>query len=91
MWAKGSGWSTAMLCKALNAPVSAILRAVFTAPSRMFLCCGVSTAILISLYLSKEMAAEFLSAYVTEKMLSVDNLFVIMLIFSFFKLDYKYS
>ena len=35
-------------------------------------------------------AIEFLSAYVTEKMLSVDNLFVIMLIFSFFKLEEKY-
>lgn len=35
-------------------------------------------------------AVEFLSAYVTEKMLSVDNLFVIMLIFSFFKLEEKY-
>lgn len=45
---------------------------------------------LISLYISKEMAVEFLSAYVTEKMLSVDNLFVIMLIFSFFKLEEKY-
>lgn len=45
---------------------------------------------LIFLYLNKEMAAEFLSAYVTEKMLSVDNLFVIMLIFSFFKLEEKY-
>lgn len=45
---------------------------------------------LISLYLSKELAAEFISAYVTEKMLSVDNLFVIMLIFSFFKLEEKY-
>ncbi len=45
---------------------------------------------LILLYLSKEMAAEFLSAYVTEKMLSVDNLFVIMLIFSYFKLEEKY-
>jgi len=31
-----------------------------------------------------------MSAYVVEKMLSVDNLFVIMLIFSFFKLDEKY-
>jgi tellurite resistance protein TerC len=30
-------------------------------------------------------AAEFLSAYLTEKMLSVDNLFVIMLIFGYFK------
>lgn len=46
--------------------------------------------LLIFLFLSREMAAEFLSAYVTEKMLSVDNLFVIMLIFSFFKLEEKY-
>ncbi len=45
---------------------------------------------LIFLYIGKEMAVEFLSAYVTEKMLSVDNLFVIMLIFSFFKLEEKY-
>ena len=45
---------------------------------------------LIFVFLSKEMAAQFLSAYVTEKMLSVDNLFVIMLIFSYFKLEEKY-
>jgi len=45
---------------------------------------------LIYTFLSKEMAVEFLSAYVTEKMLSVDNLFVIMLIFSYFKLEEKY-
>ena len=45
---------------------------------------------LIFVFLSKEMAADFLSAYVTEKMLSVDNLFVIMLIFSYFKLEEKY-
>jgi tellurite resistance protein TerC len=45
---------------------------------------------LIFLFLSREMAAEFISAYVTEKMLSVDNLFVIMLIFSFFRLEEKY-
>lgn len=45
---------------------------------------------LILLFVSKEMAVEFFSAYVTEKMLSVDNLFVIMLIFSFFKLEEKY-
>lgn len=37
-----------------------------------------------------EAGAEFMSAYVAEKMLSVDNLFVIMLIFSFFKVDPKY-
>lgn len=45
---------------------------------------------LIFLFLGKDPAAEFLSAYVTEKMLSVDNLFVIMLIFSYFKLEEKY-
>jgi len=42
------------------------------------------------LFMDKIMAVEFLSAYVTEKMLSVDNLFVMLLIFSFFKLDEKY-
>lgn len=45
---------------------------------------------LIMLQMGGEPAAEFLSAYVTEKMLSVDNLFVIMLLFSFFKLEEKY-
>jgi tellurite resistance protein TerC len=46
--------------------------------------------LLIFLFISKETAVEFLSAYVTEKMLSVDNLFVIMLIFSYFKLEERY-
>lgn len=45
---------------------------------------------LMFVFMNKELAAEFLSAYVTEKMLSVDNLFVIMLIFSYFKLEEKY-
>lgn len=47
-------------------------------------------AFFILLFISREAAAEFMSAYVTEKMLSVDNLFVIMLIFSYFKLEEKY-
>ncbi|MEI6378550.1 MAG: TerC/Alx family metal homeostasis membrane protein [Candidatus Falkowbacteria bacterium] len=47
-------------------------------------------AALIYLFMSPSLAAEFLSAYVTEKMLSVDNLFVIMLIFSYFKLEEIY-
>ncbi len=47
-------------------------------------------AFLVFLFISKEAAAEFVSAYVTEKMLSVDNLFVMMLIFSYFKLEEKY-
>jgi tellurite resistance protein TerC len=46
--------------------------------------------VLIYYFMDKETAAQFLSAYVTEKMLSVDNLFVIALIFSFFKLEEKY-
>src|SRR3989344_1034674 len=46
--------------------------------------------LLIFFFLSKETAVEFFSAYVTEKMLSVDNLFVILLIFSFFNLEEKY-
>lgn len=45
---------------------------------------------LIFQLLGSEAAIQFLSAYVTEKMLSVDNLFVILLIFSFFKLEEKY-
>ncbi|OGI61090.1 tellurium resistance protein TerC [Candidatus Nomurabacteria bacterium RIFCSPHIGHO2_01_FULL_38_19] len=46
--------------------------------------------VLIFFFLDKITAVEFFSAYVTEKMLSVDNLFVIMLIFSYFKLEEKY-
>src|SRR3989344_3160127 len=46
--------------------------------------------LLIYIFIGKVMAVEFLSAYVTEKMLSVDNLFVIMLLFSYFKLEEKY-
>src|SRR3989338_10197267 len=45
---------------------------------------------LIYFFIGKVTAIEFLSAYVTEKMLSVDNLFVIMLIFNYFKLEEKY-
>lgn len=45
---------------------------------------------LIYVFIGKETAVEFFSAYVTEKMLSVDNLFVILLIFSYFKLEEKY-
>ena len=47
-------------------------------------------AILIYIFMSPDLAAEFMSAYLTEKMLSVDNLFVIMLIFSYFQLEEKY-
>lgn len=53
---------------------------------------GISLAFgyLIYIFIGKETALEFLSAYITEKMLSVDNLFVILLIFNYFKLEEKY-
>ena len=46
--------------------------------------------LLIYIFIGKVPAVEFLSAYVTEKMLSVDNLFVILLLFNYFKLEEKY-
>ena len=51
---------------------------------------SVAFGFLIFLYLDKDLAAQFMSAYVTEKMLSLDNLFVILLIFSYFNLEEKY-
>ena len=53
---------------------------------------GISVAygFFIFLYMGQETAAAFMSAYVTEKMLSVDNLFVILLIFDFFKLEEQF-
>ncbi len=45
---------------------------------------------LIFLYVGHETAAAYMSAYVTEKLLSVDNLFLILLIFNFFKLEEQY-
>lgn len=47
--------------------------------------------ILVWSFVGHELAAEFISAYITEKMLSVDNLFVIMLIFTYFKVEPKYQ
>ena len=51
---------------------------------------SIAFGFLIFLYMGKDTAAEFISAYVTEKMLSVDNLFVMLLLFNFFKLEEKY-
>jgi tellurite resistance protein TerC len=38
-----------------------------------------------------DLGAEFFTAYVMEKSLSVDNLFVIMMVFSYFKIDKDYQ
>ena len=51
---------------------------------------SVAFGLLVNHFMGSEKAAEFISAYVTEKMLSVDNLFVILLLFNFFKLEEKY-
>lgn len=58
--------------------------------SLFWIAISIAFAFLIFIFMSRELAAEFLSAYITEKMLSVDNLFVIMLIFSYFKLEEKF-
>lgn len=63
---------------------SALVQSIF------WIALSVGFAFLILAFLGKDMFAQFMSAYLTEKMLSVDNLFVIMLIFSFFSLDEKY-
>lgn len=63
---------------------SAILQTLF------WIAIALAFSFLIFLFMSKETATEFLSAYITEKMLSVDNLFVMMLIFDFFKVEEKY-
>lgn len=65
-------------------PKSALIQSLF------WIAIAVSFAFLIFLFISREKAAEFMSAYVTEKMLSVDNLFVIALIFNFFKIEDRY-
>lgn len=65
-------------------PKSALIQSIF------WVAMAFGFGFLLFLYEGRSVAAEFMSAYVTEKMLSVDNLFVIMLIFSFFKLEEKY-
>lgn len=65
-------------------PKSALIQSLF------WVAVAFCFAFLILLFMGQGKAVEFMSAYVTEKMLSVDNLFVIMLIFNFFKIDEKY-
>lgn len=47
--------------------------------------------VFIYIYQGKEPALEFFTAYVVEKSLSVDNLFVFILVFSSFKIDPRYQ
>src|SRR3989344_9148864 len=65
-------------------PRSALIQTLF------WISIAIGFAYLIFIFLGHNTAAEFMSAYVTEKMLSVDNLFVIMLIFNFFNIEEKY-
>ncbi len=46
---------------------------------------------IIYLYLGKVKALEFLTGYLIEKSLSVDNLFVFIMVFSFFNVEAKYQ
>lgn len=65
-------------------PQSAVYQSIF------WVAISVAFAGLVYWLEGRELAAQFMSAYVTEKMLSVDNLFVILLIFSYFKLEEEY-
>ena len=65
-------------------PKSALLQSLF------WIILALGFALLIGIFMDRDLAVQFVSAYLTEKMLSVDNLFVILLIFSYFKLEEKY-
>ncbi len=41
-------------------------------------------------YLGRKVAIEYFTGYIIEKSLSVDNIFVFIVLFKFFKVDYKY-
>lgn len=45
----------------------------------------------IYVFLGKEKAIEFLTGYIVEKSLSVDNLFVFIMLFTYFKVDVKHQ
>ena len=63
---------------------SALIQSIF------WIALSVVYGFLVWQLMGREAGVQFFSAYVTEKMLSVDNLFVILLIFSFFKIEEKY-
>ncbi len=65
-------------------PKAALIQSIF------WVGVSIAFAFLIAIYMGQKVAVEFMSAYVTEKMLSVDNLFVIMLIFNFFKIEERF-
>lgn len=57
---------------------------------------GVSLLFCVGIYYfypidSHEMAMEFLAGYMIEKSLSIDNLFVFLMLFSFFGIERKYQ
>lgn len=57
-----------------------LLWSIFWVGLALFFCAGVNT------FMGHEMAMQFLAAYVLEKSLSIDNLFVFLLVFSYFKI-----
>ncbi len=54
-------------------------------------CAGFLFNVFIYYYFGQKSAYEFLTGYVIEKSLSVDNIFVMVLIFSYFKVPNKYQ
>jgi tellurite resistance protein TerC len=59
--------------------------------SIVWICLALIFNFIIYLWFGKLKAMEFLTAYVIEKSLSVDNLFVFIMIFGYFDIDTKYQ
>jgi tellurite resistance protein TerC len=63
--------------------------------SLIWTCVWISLALAFNVgvyhYVGEAAASEFLTAYILEKSLSVDNIFVMTLIFSYFKVEKKYQ
>lgn len=58
--------------------------------STFWIATALGFAALIFKYMGGSAGWQFLSAYATEEMLSIDNLFVIMLIFEYFKIEVRF-
>lgn len=58
--------------------------------SAFWVAISLAFAVLVYFTQSPDKSYQFLSAYLTEKILSVDNLFVILLVFGYFQLEERY-
>jgi tellurite resistance protein TerC len=59
--------------------------------SGVWITCGLAFAVVIAVWLGHHQASEYLAGYLIEKSLSVDNIFVFALIFSYFQVPLAYQ